>query len=394
MKRIILTLSAIMAIIIATAAQPIPDMPEKDMKILQNCIQLMDKGMTQVAMTDFDYLVKKYPDDYIVQYEHMYALYILGQYEDVTKKAKKLLKHKDLTPLTYHMYGNALDNLGKTDKARKTYLDGLKRFPDAGVLYLELGVMNLKEEKYNDAMVQFETGILASPSFASNYYRAANLYFSSNKKIWGLIYGETSMLLAINNVARQQEMGKGIRDTWMSAFSTDGSTTKKVSFNSPHNTTIDQSSEIAYLDFLGVFEDCANIAASKQDTGLYPFTGNIAQLAGLRRGIVEAYFEITGNLYGNSMYLFPFHKKVIDAGHWEAYNYFLFNSVCNDEFVEWYKNNRDKMDAFFNWYNSNPLTIDSDHSVSQNSIFNQYRKINLIEAFTIQANMITDKKEE
>lgn len=63
--------------------------------------------MTDVAMDDFDALVKEYPDNYTVRYERMYALYMLGRYSEVAESSKKLLKSPDATPLTFQLCGNA-----------------------------------------------------------------------------------------------------------------------------------------------------------------------------------------------------------------------------------------------------------------------------------------------
>lgn len=400
MKRIFILLSAMLTAVVAGFAQSDgSELPESVQKTLQNCIWLMDNGMAQSAMEDFDRLDKEYPDNYVVQYERMYALYQLGRYDEVVKAAKKLLKNKDVTALVYHIYGNALDDMGKAAKARKIYSEGLKRFPDAGMLRLELGIMDMKEQKYNDALTQFERGIVATPSFASNYYRAAQILLSSDDRTWGLVYAEAAILLAPGNAERHRELAAGIRDTWKDvlSFKTENDTVMaKVTLVASRKVSVDEDGQTAFLAFPGIFEGCATVAAQKVIGELYPFQGSIAQLAALRKGIVETYFGVTDNLYGNSMYLLPFQKSVIDAGHWDAYNFFLFQNVCPDEFSAWYADNSDRLDAFIDWYNSAPFSLDASRTVSSTEIFRDYRKISLFDSFLIQAGLVTDikKKEE
>lgn len=330
----------------------------------------------------------------------MYALYQLGRYDEVVKVAKKLFKNKDVTPLVYHIYGNALDDMGKAAKARKIYSEGLKRFPDAGMLCLELGIMDMKAQKYNDALAQFERGMVATPSFASNYYRAAQILLSSDNKTWGLVYAEAAILLAPGNADRHRELAVGICDTWKDvlSFKTENDTVKaKVTLVASRKVSVGEDGQSAFLAFPGIFEGCAIVAAQKAIGQLYPFQCSIAQLAALRKGIVETYFSVTDNLYGNSMYLLPFQKSVIDAGHWDAYNFFLFRNVCPDEFSAWYAENSDKFDAFIDWYNADPFILDASRTVSSIEIFRDYRKISLFESFFIQAGLLTDaknKKEE
>lgn len=395
MKNKLLTLLTALIFSAATAtANDFTKLPESAQKILRRCVELVDKGMTDVAMDDFDALVKEYPDNYTVRYERMYALYMLGRYSEVAESSKKLLKSPDATPLTFQLCGNAFDNLGQADKARKIYRDGLKKFPEAAMLNLELGVIDLKENKLHDALSQFEDGILADPAFASNYYRAAQLYFDSDNTAWGLVYGETEILLAPNNEQRCEEMASQIRDTWKNAISfkgTNDSLTVKVSLVKTHNISIDSKGKQAYIDFPGTLEMCAAIALST-DSLLRPFTGTIAQLSALRKGIVEAYFNMTDNLYGNAMYLLPFQKKVIDAGHWEAYNYFLFSPAAPEEFNQWYEANPKRLEAFIDWFNADPFTLDATHTVSSREIYRDYRQPSLMDALLMQGRLIESTK--
>ena len=56
-----------------------------------------------------------------------------------------------------------------------------------------------------------------------------------------------------------------------------------------------------------------------------------------------------------------------------------------DEFETWRKENSEKYDAFIEWFLEHPFKLDKDHTVGKNSIFNDYRKIDMTEAVEIQA---------
>lgn len=391
MRQLFITiLVAAVSTMTAMAETPGGQLPEAAMKTIQNCIWLIDNDMPQSAMEDLDLLAKEYPDNYVIQYERACALYRLGRYDDVVKISKRLIKHRNVTPIAFHIYGNALDNLGKTDQAINVYSKGLKRFPDAGMLYLELGVVALKQEHYNEAINKFECGIAAAPSFTSNYYRAAEMLLSSDAKAWGLVYAETSILLALHNTARQAEMAGGIRDTWLAALTfeeSNDSVKAKVSLIPSRNISMSEDGQNTYLDFQGILEGCANISAQKSIETLRPFTGSISQLASLRQGIAETYADITGNLYGNSMYLLKYQQQIIEAGYWEAYNYFLFSATCPDEFAQWHEANQNKLAEFAQWIRANPLPLDNNHTVSRFRVFRHYRQLSLMEALTIYARL-------
>lgn len=106
--------------------------------------------------------------------------------------------------------------------------------------------------------------------------------------------------------------------------------------------------------------------------------------------MVENYFEVTDNLYGNSMYLLEFQKKIIDAGHWDAYNYFLFMLSFPDEFAEWYEENSAALEAFIDWYNNDPYSLGEGRTVNPMQIYDNYQPISLMEALKIQAELLTD----
>ena len=275
MKRLLtlLLLAAVTAIVgIAKEREITP----QDYRALKAAIALVDQGMSEAALPDFDRLASEYPDNYLVQYEKMYTLYTLGRYDDVVKIARKLMKHREATPLTYQMCGNAFDLLGNAAEARKTYAKGLKKFPDAGMLYLETGNLDVSAEDYNAALKNFNKGIDVEPNFASNYYRAAELYFASeNFRVWGLIYAEAEILLAPSNRARHRDMGQAIKDCFLSAVTivTEGEKTEaKISLVPSRNMSISTDDSQAAIAFDGIYEACVALGLAPIVAADHKFT--------------------------------------------------------------------------------------------------------------------------
>lgn len=132
-------------------------------------------------------------------YEVAYAYNLLKDYPRVISLLEKLVLRPDANGKIYHLLGNTYDNIGQAAKAVQTYEDGLKRFPDAGELYLEKGNGLQRKKDFKAAVIEYEKGIRADPMFASNYYWAAKLFLASNEKVWGMIYGELFLLLEYNS---------------------------------------------------------------------------------------------------------------------------------------------------------------------------------------------------
>lgn len=394
MKRILFALFALFFVSLAGISKKFDDsqLPDRALRTMDTCMALVHDGQYEAALERFDRLVKEYPESYVVQYERMCALYRLQRYDETVKAAKALIKQKNATGAVYQVYGNALDDAGQTAEAVKIYNEGVKLFPDAGILYLELGVINMREKKYGDAIAEFEKGIVADPDFASNYYRASQILFGSdsNVKVWALAYGESAALLAPTNQKRMKELARNIRDLWKESiiFTDDGVRIKLVEGRQV-NISIDGDN--AELSFPNVFEGCASLAVLQNLKLMNPFTASLEQLITLRKDLVESYFKVTDNLFGNSMYLLPYLKSLIDAGHWEAYNYFLFGSVFPEDFDRWIEDNEDKLYAFAAWYNEHPYVLDATHTVCDLQIDRDRRKIDLIEAIRITSCFASGK---
>lgn len=394
MKRILFALFALFFVSLAGISKKFDDsqLPDRALRTMDTCMALVHDGQYEAALERFDRLVKEYPESYVVQYERMCALYRLQRYDETVKAAKALIKQKNATGAVYQVYGNALDDAGQTAEAVKIYNEGVKLFPDAGNLYLELGVINMREKKYGDAIAEFEKGIVADPDFASNYYRAAQILFASggNNKVWALVYGESAALLALTNQNRMKEMAGDMRDLWKESVSF-MENRLEVSLVKGKDVNISINGENAELSFPNVFEGCAGLSVLQNLKLMNPLTASLEQLITLRKGLVENYYKVTDNLFGNSMYLLPYLKSILDAGHWEAYNYFLFGSVFPEELNKWIDDNEEKLYAFAAWYNEHPYVLDATHTVSDLQIDRDRRKIDLIEAIRITSCFTSGK---
>lgn len=349
----------------------------QDKELLEKAVAMVDEGQSLAALMDFELLAAKYPGDYVVQYERLYCLYQLQRFDDVIKYRKTVLDNKDASDISYQIIGNAYDCTGNRKLAIKTYKDGLKRFPKSGLLNLELGNVALLEEDYDTALKYYNSGIIAQPDFASSYYRAASLYLmSKNMKVWGLVYGESAILLAPKAADRRKDMAQMIVDCLKKSInlSYEGEGMLHVSLVPSGATALSVIDNKAYQTFPGIYE----IAIAKQLIETYSkkeeFTCDIPQLISIRKGLVEIYFSDFHNLYGDSMYLLEFQKQVIDAGHWEAYNYYIFGPHFPEEYGTYISTHRREFEAFAKWYNKSPYSLGDGRSVDIGQIYYNYSR--------------------
>ncbi|MEO6405649.1 MAG: tetratricopeptide repeat protein [Ferruginibacter sp.] len=102
---------------------------------------------------------------------------------------KLLLDRDDADDQAYQIAGNIYKQSDEPKEAEKIYKKALKKFPDNGPLYNDLGEL-LWSQKNFEAIKQWEKGIEQDPSYSKNYYNASRYYFLTTDKVWSILYGE------------------------------------------------------------------------------------------------------------------------------------------------------------------------------------------------------------
>jgi tetratricopeptide (TPR) repeat protein len=320
---------------------------------LNQAIKLMDSGKVDESIALLEDGRKLEPERFDYPYEMAYAYYLKGDYKESIKILEKIENHKLVTDRLFQLLGNSYDNIKKPKKAIEAYEKGLKKFPNSGNLYLELGVMHLDDKDINFALSYFEKGIEVAPTFPSNYFWASKLFCKTTEEVWGMIYGEIFMNLERNS-KRTAEISKLLFDTYKSEIKFTGENSFSVSFSK--NSTINIS-DLANpvkmkLPFgVGVYEPTLMFSM------LSTKSIDINSLDNIRSSFVDNYF-LKGNDRTYPNVLFSYQKQVKDAGHIEAYNHWVLMKGDEDGFSNWMNSNKEKWDSFVKWFTDNGMKID------------------------------------
>lgn len=353
MLKTIISLCFLVAATLVTTAQSTNR--EMAMAKKDKAIQLMDEGKIEPSIALLEEAIKLDPDEHVYAYEIGYAKYLSKDYEGTIEIMKKLVKKKYGFPGVYQLMGNSYDMTGKPDKAIDTYEKGLKVFPDAGNLYLEMGVMQLRANNNDKAIGYFEGGVKAAPKFPSNYYWLGKLFCNSTASVWGMLYGEIFMNIERGS-KRTEEMSKLLYLTYKSGiqFSDSSMTTH---FNKNNTITIDMKdlgkdpSVLAKkLVTFGITYDLLTSLSAVSEKHI-----DLASLSRIRENFLQAYFQKHAENFPNL--LFEYQQKVKQNGHLEAYNYWLLNRGNEEEFGIWMAANKTKWEDFVRWFKQNPLEI-------------------------------------
>ena len=115
--------------------------------------------------------------------------YFAKDYNKALVIYKPILERDDADDQCFQIAGDIYLALDLTKECDKVYRKGLKKFPESGALYNELGELLWGEKDYS-AIKQWEKGIEMDPGFSRNYYNASKYYYFTPDKVWSILYGE------------------------------------------------------------------------------------------------------------------------------------------------------------------------------------------------------------
>ena len=308
-------------------------------------ISYYENNQPDIAIDIYNNLLANNPKSYIINYELALAKVAKGEYEDALKATQKIEHNSDVEDKFFQLQGNIYDFMGNRKKAVASYDKGLKKFPKAGCLYMEKGNIMLMENDPNGAVGMYEKAIEVEPTYSSPYYRASALFLGSTEPIWGLIYGETFLLLekGQRNVAIQNAMVKRMGQ----AFKIENDTTLHVSLTQQNTINVKGLNLIIPFEIqyeLAVVKSTAvdKLKSEKRDSI------TISDFIEIRKAAADAYDDWKDK-YPN--YLFEYQKRVINAGYFEAYTMDLFKDVYADEYKAYVTNeeNQKTMEAYKAW---------------------------------------------
>lgn len=349
MKKILLLL-VLSVISVSSLAQVFS---EEENERIDLALTYSDNGREDEAIAIYDELIKKHPDVSGLKFEKAYCYYQKQDYKNAYKTLKPTLSAPDANPQYFAVAGNAQDMMGKPKDALKTYQAGLEKFPDSGYLHLETGNVLIGLGYTTQGVGYYEHGIEVDPGFASNYYRAAQC-LSADYPVKAIIYAETHNLIYDPNGPRWPEVSKLLydaynenihfeADTVRTTFARDRTITidkKDVESGASPTSLLEQMSRIAReLSFSDAMNESVDAEALKAAGGQL----TLAELTAIRRRFLEHFEAKEQDRYP----VFAVQRKVLDAGHWEAYNMFMLREGRPEEFKAWLQDHESDLIAYF-----------------------------------------------
>jgi tetratricopeptide (TPR) repeat protein len=330
----------------------------KAREIAIEAIRVMDNGEIDKSITMLQESQKLDAKTFNYPYEIGYAYYLKGDFKNAINTLKKVIKYEENNDQCFTLLGNIYDIDKQPEKAIEIYNKGLEKFPNSGRLYYEKGNVQEVLKEYDNALESWGKGISVAPSYPSNYHTASIYYAKyTTEKIWGILYGELFMNIERGS-QKTEEISKLLYDTYKASITIKSKTESEVSFSQKMQLTLPNEDEKLKIPFSMPYELTMILALTSE---MEEKELSIKSLNKIRTNFIAGWYENKRNIeYPNIV--FEWHKKLLDLGYFEAYNYWLLMKGNEEEFIAWSDENQEKWDEFIGWFSPNPLIVDEQNN--------------------------------
>jgi hypothetical protein len=190
---------------------------------------------------------------------------------------------------------------------------------------------------------EMEEKALKDYSQAGSYEVLATSFGNTTEKVWAVIYGEVYCNLSPDS-ERVSRVGSLVYQWYEGSLSRQGNGLSA-------NLTENAQSSTKQVPFESLFEQSFLMGAVSVKGDFPPLS--IQVLTAIRKNQLSLWNQ--KKLPETE--LVRRQEAILSAGHFEAYNYWLFKGARADEFSEWIKRHQDQFQAWLDWQNKNKFEV-------------------------------------
>ncbi len=244
------------------------------------------------------------PQDIDIAKDLSFNYYLQKDFNKALEIVKPLLDRDDADDQCYQIAGNIYKQLAQVKECDKLFRKGIKKFPESGAMYNELGELLWAQQDFT-AIKQWEKGIEVDPTYSKNYYNASKYYYLTTDKIWSILYGEVFI-----NIEPLSKTAPEIKMILLDSY-------KKLFADA--QLTLPEAAKNKFTT--------AFIATMNKQTAVAANGINVETLTMIRsRFILDWYNEYADKL---PFKLFELQQQLLQNGMFDAYNQWIFGSVQN-----------------------------------------------------------------
>jgi tetratricopeptide (TPR) repeat protein len=270
----------------------------------------------------------------------------LGQRTKAHYFLDKAMEKEDADESVYLLACKSYIEANDLKNAKHTINKGIEKYPEAGMLYYQKGEMYYIFEQDADALKAYQMGITVEPNYSNNYYHAAKLEILLNENIIkAALYAETFLLLESFS-PRSTEMKKLLYECYQNLY-------QQMIPSADNKVEVTQAYKAS-----GTFE---KIILKLFNNNKITLIGGInsSNITMFRIRFLLDWQSIVGNEFIVS--LFKYQQALINEGHFEAYNQWLFGQQIDKvRYYNWVKQNSADNDQFIQYLSNNKLVLIKD----------------------------------
>jgi len=187
-------------------------------------VHLHDAGKYEEALQKYRQALVADVENPGALYEMSFTFYATGQYDSCIDLSHRLIEMKipdNLLKNAYVNLGSSYDALKQSEKAIKTYDQGLKKFPDFYLLYFNKGITYLIGNESALGEQNLQLALSYNPFHASSHYWLAKILYKHNKI--PAIMSASMVCFLENGSKRAKECSSIILDLMRSNIKSDSS---------------------------------------------------------------------------------------------------------------------------------------------------------------------------
>lgn len=307
-------------------------------KELHNTAQnYLKEGDYQNAILVLDRALALEPNNKEMLKDALFANYLKRDFAKAIEIGKPLVERSDADIRSFQLLGLVYKSIADYKECEKMYKRALKLYPNAGIMYSEYGEI-LAEKDVDNAIKLWEKGIESDPNYSSNYYYVAKYYAQNNELLWSILFGE--IFLNIESYSkRSNEIKVLLLDQYKKFF-------EKTDF--PDNFFAKKTNAFT--------NNVARVLLKQTPQSVYGITPET--LTAIRTRFILDWFDKYGDQF--PFRLFDHHRQLLQEGHFEAYNQWLFGAATSNEgYQQWQKSHQEEMTGYLNYSRNKVFKIPS-----------------------------------
>lgn len=317
-------------------------------QLIQEGIKYHDQGKFKSAISKYEEAIDLDKNCSAAYYEMSYTYFSMGNYDDAIKNAEKVIKLKNGSEaLSYVMIGNCYDLNDQYSKAVKTYLKGIKEYPDEQMLFYNLALTYQNHKEYQKAEEIIIKSIQLKPTHASSHFLYGLILDAQGKTFQSTI--PLYFALSLEPTSKRSNTNlKWLKKTLDYNIKKEGNTIN-ISLNMFGDKSDPiSSSELTYKIFISKALGSDSLVRTDQEMFIIAIQNQIQSLKTVKLDD-DDFFMAT--------YLKPLYQ-LLEDGLVDALSYNISQSLKTEEVKNWITNNPEKIEKFDNWLN---------HSLNGNS---------------------------